>query len=127
LSDDERQEIRDSLVEPGEEILSETATILRPTATPDGRGQVVSSYVAQSPTAPCMLAKAQSSAAASTDQPEGGGAGPIQLWKITFLDLADVRKTDRIQIGTRIFEVDNETALGTYSIINGIIAREIFA
>jgi hypothetical protein len=127
LSEEEKQEIRDSLVEPGEEILAETATILRATNVADGRGGTSQTYLAQPATASCMLAKATASAAASADRPFGGTAGPIQLWQISFLDLADVRKTDRIQIGTRIFEVDSDTALGTYTLLNRVIAREVFA
>jgi hypothetical protein len=127
LSDEELAEIRADLVEPGEEVLAETATILRASEVADGRGGVSHTYSAQAETVPCMFAKASGSATAFTDEPLGGQAGPIQLWQFTFLDLADVRKTDRIQVDSRSFEVVSETALGTYDVVNFVTAREIFA
>jgi hypothetical protein len=123
LSEEEREEIRQSLIEPNEEILSETATILRRTLTPDEYGSEIESF-AEVGTAPCMLSRA-GQPETYTDEPHGGGVGPQQLWKISFLDTADLQRTDRVQIGERVFECVGDVGLGTYSILNRTLWKEV--
>ncbi len=123
LTDEEKAELRASLVEPGEEILSETCSILRPTESPDGYGQVSVTWAAVGEAA-CMIGKAQRTLP-PTDSPAGAGIDTGQLWRISFLDTADVRAKDRLEIGSRVFEVVSDTGLGTYSIINRVTVKQI--
>lgn len=121
LTDEEKAELRASLVEPGEEILSETCSILRPTESPDGYGQVSVTWASVGEAA-CMIGKANPP---RTDSPAGAGIDTGQLWRISFLDVADVRAKDRLEIGSRVFEVVSDTGLGTYSIINRVTVKQI--
>lgn len=121
LSDEEKAELRASLVEPGEEILSETGSILRPTESADGYGQVTTTWATVGEVA-CMIGKATSN---STDGPAGAGIETGQLWRISLLDTADVRAKDHIEIGSRRFEVVSDPGLGTYSIINRVVAKQL--
>lgn len=123
LSEEEKQEIALSLVEPGEEILSESATILRQTLTSDGRGGQTASYAsggADDEGVPCMISRDTP----KTDQVEGGKPVVPQLWRVTFLYTVSLTPTDRIQIGTRVFEIVGDVGLGTYSIVNRALCRE---
>lgn len=120
LSDTEKTELRQSLIEPGEEILAEAADILRRSETANGYGAITESYNSVGEAA-CLISKES----AATDGPEGGEVQNGQLYRITFLDTADIRKTDRLQIGSRLYEVVSDPSLGTYSIISRILAKQI--
>lgn len=124
LSEEEKEEIRQSLIEPNEEILSETATILRQSEVPDDYGGTMKTFAALAQTEPCMISKV-GAPERYTDEPHGGGVGPQQLWKISFLDTVELLPTDRCQIGARVFEMVNDPGLGTYTILNRVVWKEV--
>lgn len=100
--------------------LPDTCTIRRHTAVSDGRGGQIQTWVVVG-TYPCRLAPAKT-------QPSNGVAADkaqtVTIWTITLPAETDVRNTDQINIGQRVFEVDIVNA-HSFEIARQVKATEI--
>lgn len=91
--------------------LTQTATILRVTEASDGAGGQTRTW-ASAGTAACRVAAAQTNQAQLTQF--AARLGESVGWRVTLDAGTDVRSADRLQVGTRQFEVLGVMAAWTY-------------
>lgn len=91
-----------------EGYLPETCSIMRRTVTPDGRGGSAITWATLAAGVPCRLSPQTTRVQA--EQVVAGKQSAVTRWTITIAAATAIAVTDRVQIGSRIFDVDTVTA-----------------
>lgn len=76
-------------------------------------------------TSAAAVCRVAASANAPDYQIAGARIGEAQLWRLTFPAETDVRKTDRITVGARVFEVLGILAPSTYETARVTVCSEV--
>jgi head-tail adaptor len=101
-------------------IMTSTATVLRLTQVPDVSGGVTNTYASVGDV-PCWFGKYPTR---PTERESTLQAQSLSDWVFVFPLDTDIRNTDRLQVGTRTFEVVN-AGTGSIDVARRAICMEI--